>query len=62
MATAHKKKAPGMDKARLSISLPRNLYDEVVRISKRDSRSKGWVIRKAVEDLVKAELPLFNQS
>ena len=50
-----------MQTPRLSVSLPRELYDEVGKIAKRDSRSLGWVVRKAVEELVKAELPLFNQ-
>lgn len=49
-------------KPRLSVSLPQDLYEEVEKIAKRDSRSMGWVIRKAVEELVKAELPLFNQN
>ena len=46
---------------RLSVSVPQQIYDEVKRIAKRDSRSTGWVMRKAVEDLVKAEQGLFAQ-
>ena len=47
---------------RLSVSLPNDLYREVELLAKRDSRSLAWVIRKAVENLVKQEQPLFHQS
>ena len=53
-------KRPGI--TRLSVSLPPSLYKELELIAKRDSRSLGWVIRKAAENLVKEELPLFNQT
>jgi predicted transcriptional regulator len=59
---SRRKKSPRADTPRLSVSLSKELYGEVEKIAKRDSRSMGWVIRKAVEDLVKAELPLFHQS
>ena len=62
MPKVKQKKSDRPDKPRLSVSLPRDLYVEVEAISKRDSRSMGWVVRKAVENLVKAELPLFNQN
>jgi len=44
---------------RLTVSLPTNLYMEIQLIAKRDSRSLGWIIRKAVENLVREEQPLF---
>lgn len=47
---------------RLSVSLPPDLYAEIDKIAKRDSRSMAWVMRKAAEDLVKQEQPLFHQS
>lgn len=51
-----------MTKPRLTVSLPPDLYEEVEKIAKRDSRSLGWVIRKAVETLVQNEQPLFHQT
>jgi metal-responsive CopG/Arc/MetJ family transcriptional regulator len=48
------------DTVRLTISLPRSLYAEVMRISKRESRSRAWVVRKGLEALVKQEEPLLN--
>jgi predicted DNA-binding protein len=47
---------------RLSISLPVELYHEVELMAQRDSRSLAWVVRKAVENHVKQELPIFNQT
>jgi hypothetical protein len=47
---------------RLSVTLPSDLYREVELLAKRDSRSLAWVIRRAVENLVKQEQPLFHQS
>lgn len=44
---------------RLTISIPKPLYDEVERISNRDSRSMAWVIRKAIETHVQEESPLL---
>lgn len=44
---------------RLTVSIPKPLYDEVERIASRDSRSLGWVIRKAIEVRVQEESPLL---
>lgn len=55
------KKKASPDVQRLTISLPSALYSEVELIASRDSRSLGWVIRKAVEKLVADEQPLFHK-
>ncbi|OYU42110.1 MAG: hypothetical protein CFE44_25870, partial [Burkholderiales bacterium PBB4] len=55
-------KTQSFRKPRLSISLPSELYSEVEKIAKRDSRSMGWVIRKAVEAHVQSEQPLFYRT
>ena len=49
------------DMRRFSVGLPADLYAELERIAKRDSRSLGWVARRAVEELVRQEQPLFHQ-
>jgi hypothetical protein len=56
-----KKRTPKPE-TRLTISLPSELYDEITRIAKRDSRSRGWVIRKAVDQLIREEQPLLHPS
>lgn len=56
------KSAESDDMVRLSVSVPRNLYDELDKIAQRDSRSMAWVIRKAAEGLVKQDQPLFHQT
>lgn len=47
---------------RLSISLPSNIYVELERLAARDSRSLAWIARKAVQDYVERQEPLFHQS
>jgi metal-responsive CopG/Arc/MetJ family transcriptional regulator len=49
------------DVVRFSVSLPKELCNEVDRIADRDSRSRNWVIKKAAEELVKSDQPLFHQ-
>jgi len=46
---------------RLTVSLPTDLYQELGVIAKRESRSLGWVIRKAAENFVREDSPLFHQ-
>lgn len=53
-------KAEEVSIQRLTITLPSDLYSEVERIATRDSRSLSFVIRKAVEGLVREEQPLFS--
>ena len=50
------------DSPRLTISLPRKLYDEVQAIAAKESRSLAWVVRKALENLVAEEQPLFHHT
>ena len=61
MTVAKSKKPRQAATLRLTISFPSDLYAELERIAKRDKRSLGWVVRKAVEDLAKAEEPLLHQ-
>jgi predicted transcriptional regulator len=55
----HKRPAGGM--RRFSIGLLPEAYAEIERIAKRDSRSIGWIARKAVEEYLRQEQPLFHQ-
>ncbi|WP_414660164.1 ribbon-helix-helix protein, CopG family [Horticoccus sp. 23ND18S-11] len=57
-ARAHSEEA---NVVRFSVSLPKALCDEVDHIADRDSRSRNWVIKKAAEELVKSDQPLFHQ-
>jgi hypothetical protein len=47
------------DNVRLTISLPKPLYDEVQAMAKRDDRSLAFVIRKAIESHVHEDQPLL---
>lgn len=49
---------PGI--VRFTVSLPVAMNTELERIGRRDSRSRAWLIRKAVEALLKQENPLFH--
>ena len=49
------------DSVRFSVSLPKPLYDEVQVLAKREDRSLAFVVRKAVENYVREDQPLFHQ-
>jgi metal-responsive CopG/Arc/MetJ family transcriptional regulator len=48
-------------KMRFSITVTPDTYKEIEQIANRESRSIAWVVRKAVENLVREEQPLFHQ-
>jgi predicted transcriptional regulator len=48
-------------KMRFSITVTPDTYKEIECIADRESRSIAWVVRKAVENLVREEQPLFHQ-
>jgi metal-responsive CopG/Arc/MetJ family transcriptional regulator len=45
---------------RFSVSLPREQYDQVLAIARKNRVSTAWVIREAVERLLCADMPLFH--
>lgn len=47
------------DNVRLTISLPKALYDRVHAMAKRDDRSLAFVIRKAIESRAHEDQPLL---
>lgn len=49
------------DSIRISVSLPKPLYAEVKILADREERSLAFVIRRAVENMVREEQPLFHQ-
>jgi metal-responsive CopG/Arc/MetJ family transcriptional regulator len=49
------------DSVRFSVSLPKPLYHEVQVLAKREDRSLAFVVRKAVENYVREDQPLFHK-
>jgi metal-responsive CopG/Arc/MetJ family transcriptional regulator len=47
--------------ARITVSLPRESYETVVRMAKNKRVSTSWVVRDAVETYLAADMPLFAQ-
>lgn len=47
---------------RITISLPPESYDQVIRIAGRKKVSASWVVRDAVEQYLAADIPLFAQN
>ena len=45
---------------RLSVSLSAEQYDELLEIAHKNKVSIAWVVREAVERLLKDEMPLFH--
>ena len=45
---------------RLSVSLSADQYDELLEIAHKNKVSIAWVVREAIERLLKDELPLFH--
>lgn len=46
---------------RITISLPPESYEQVIRIARRKKVSASWVVRDAVEQYLTADIPLFAQ-
>jgi hypothetical protein len=58
-----KKRKPSMripkNSTRVTVSLPRESYETVVRMAKNKRVSTAWVIRDAVEKYLVADIPLL---
>ena len=51
--------ADGRKTIRLSVTLPTDVHDALEQIAERNGVSLAWVMRKAAEQYVEAEAPLF---
>ena len=60
MAHTNSTRKPKRSKMRVSISLPREQYDELTRIAATNRTSLAWAVRAAVEHYLQHETPLFH--
>jgi len=60
MANAARKDSEEKGSHRLSVSLTPEQHAELSRIAKRHKVSIAWVVREAIESLLRDELPLFR--
>lgn len=55
-----KKKYPSKASHRLSVSLTEEQHTELIEIAKKNKVSVAWVVREAIERLLRDEQPLFR--
>lgn len=60
MPAATKKKNTPKTSHRLSVSLTEDQYSELAEIAERNKVSVAWVVREAIERLLRDEQPLFH--
>lgn len=61
--TSKKAEQPDSKKAtRITVSLPPDSYENLVRLAKSKKVSAAWVVRDAVDKYLTADIPLFAQS
>lgn len=60
MRTASKKKSTPKASHRLSVSLTEEQHSELIEIAEKNKVSVAWVVREAIERLLRDEQPLFH--
>lgn len=60
MASATRKKLSSKASHRLSVSLTEEQHIELVEIAEKNRVSVAWVVREAIERLLRDEQPLFH--
>ena len=53
------KKKAGRPTVRLSVTLPKDVHDTLERMAERQDVSLSWMMRKAAEQYVENQTPLF---
>jgi len=60
MPSATKRKSALKAAHRLSVSLTEDQHAELIEIAKKNKVSVAWVVREAIERLLRDEQPLFH--
>lgn len=60
MSPASRKKSTPKTSHRLSVSLTEEQHSELIEIAEKNRVSVAWVVREAIERLLRDEQPLFH--